>query len=133
MNKISKTIMPILTALLLIASVMLSSLSAFPGKAYAYSGGKGTEAEPFIITTANDLKNIKSNLYGYYKLGKDIDIKYDIWTPIGSFDYPFKGGFDGDGHTISGLTISRPQYNDAGFFGFVSTDGYIRNLKFDRC
>jgi len=127
-NENTKKKLSFFTALLLVMSIMLSSLSVFPEKAHAFAGGKGTEAEPYIIKTASHLKNVKNNLRAYYKLGADISIKYDIWAPIGDRDYPFQGGFDGDGYTITGLTISRPQYNYNGLFGFVSTDGYIRNL-----
>nr|WP_243735216.1 Ig-like domain repeat protein [Paenibacillus turpanensis] len=106
----------------------MSSFSAFPGKANAFSGGKGTEAEPFIITTADQLKSIANNLSGYFKLGRNIDLKYVTWVPLGNSNYPFKGGFDGNGYTITGLTISRAQYNHVGLFGYV-TDGYIRNVN----
>lgn len=38
-------------------------------------------------------------------LESDIDLSAHYWTPIGNGNGQFKGTFDGQGHTISGLTI----------------------------
>ena len=68
------------------------------------------------------------------KLGDDIDL-YNVdnskftWDPIGNYTYPFRGSFDGDGHTISGLNLR--YYDDVdenkdrtcGLFGCVDGDG----------
>ena len=51
------------------------------------------------------------------------------WAPIGKNDstYWFNGNFDGDGHTISNLTIT--QKTDGGFLGlFGCSRGTIKNL-----
>ena len=57
-------------------------------------------------------------------LTDDIDLGGKEWTPVGHGDgsdytYAFKGVFDGDGHTISGLKIADTQDNDVAFFGAV--------------
>ena len=52
------------------------------------------------------------------------------WTPIGSSSsYSFKGYFDGNGHTISGLYISDSgsSTNYKGLFGYLN-DGSVSNL-----
>lgn len=70
-----------------------------------------------------------------FKLTNDLDFRRIDFTAIGyGSDYkstgvfnPFKGKFDGDGHTISNLKI----YSDVealGLFGYVGTGGEIRNL-----
>jgi hypothetical protein len=41
------------------------------------------------------------------------------FSPIGNTVTPFRGNFDGDGHTISNLTINRPDQNNVGLFGLV--------------
>lgn len=41
------------------------------------------------------------------------------WEPIGLPVYPFRGTYDGNGHTISGLTITSGN-NNAGLFGLAS-------------
>ena len=53
------------------------------------------------------------------------------WTPIGTEQYPFKGTFDGEGHTISNFSVESSSADaPAGFFGKV--DGAtIQNLHFE--
>ena len=45
----------------------------------------------------------------------------NAWTPIGTEDRPFKGTFDGDGHTISGIFVNSAQMCK-GLFGYVYYD-----------
>jgi hypothetical protein len=105
--------------------------------------------EPIRITTAAQLNAIRDNLGGSYILAADIDLSdYENWIPIGVFqpaseapedaETPdpakvFSGTFDGNGHTISNLTINRPSEMAVGLFGCVSgTDNnpaVIKNLK----
>ena len=71
-------------------------------------------------------------LSGSYLLTTDLDLSdYGNWTPIGDYQAPFTGTFDGHGYVISGLT-----YNGltgyAGLFGRVSATGVIRNLGLEQ-
>ena len=80
------------------------------------------DAQP--ISTAEDLKNIANDLDGDYILTDDIDISGENWTPIGTIEEPFKGTLDGNGHTISGLTIEEELYMEneeyyIGLFGVL--------------
>ena len=55
---------------------------------------------------------------------KDIDISGENWTPIGTIEEPFTGTLDGNGHTISGLTIEKELYMEneeyyIGLFGVL--------------
>ena len=59
-----------------------------------------------------------------FKLGVDIDLKNQEWTPIGS-GFAFDGTFDGDGHTIKNLNVNVSKF--AGLFGDVH--GTIKNVK----
>ncbi|MDR0303198.1 MAG: hypothetical protein LBH98_00270 [Chitinispirillales bacterium] len=54
------------------------------------------------------------------------DFPINIWTAIGSRSNPFKGVFDGDGHTVSGIYVSSPK-SDQGFFGWIC-EATIKNL-----
>lgn len=54
-------------------------------------------------------------------LTKDIDMAGKVIEPIGTFENPFKGGFNGNGHKISNLTVIS-DYN-AGLFGYVEVNG----------
>lgn len=60
------------------------------------------------------------------KLLKDITLN-ETWTPIGTEGAPFKGTFDGQGHTITGLNISSGSY--AGLIGVLDA-GTVKNVKF---
>ncbi len=49
------------------------------------------------------------------------------WTPIGTEDAPFKGTFNGNGHTISGIYINKQNEDNQGLFGVIE-DSTIENL-----
>ncbi len=49
------------------------------------------------------------------------------WEPIGSYNAAFNAIFEGNGHTITGLAISRNQ-NTIGMFGFTGANAKIRNI-----
>lgn len=51
------------------------------------------------------------------------------WTPIGTDgDNPFDGTFDGNNHTITGLTLNLPSDSSLGFFGYIGKYGTVKNL-----
>ena len=112
--------------------------------------GKGTEAEPFILKTAEHLAWFRD----YVNVGKtsacakiaddveEIDMstvchKADAekqvaelsWTPIGNYSKQYQGTFDGNGKTIRNLFISSTS-NEIGFFGYAA-DCRIKNITFD--
>jgi hypothetical protein len=51
----------------------------------------------------------------------------NIWTPVGTYGKTFKGTFDGQGHTISGIYVKGKEYQ--GLFGYVDKTGVVRNFK----
>lgn len=69
-------------------------------------------------------------------LNADMDLASINWTPIGTFDKPFNGIFDGKGHTISNLKVVLGNKScDAGLFGAVKQNngkrGELRNFTID--
>ncbi len=78
------------------------------------------------ISTEEDLKNIKNDLYGAYVLTDDI-VLTEPWEPIGQYftnyeyynidwwTYAFRGTLDGQGHTISGMVINSANIENPGF------------------
>ena len=62
-----------------------------------------------------------------FVLTKDVELGGQEWTPIGTSANPFKGTFDGQGHTISNLYINMPDRNNVGLFGYTS-DGEVKNV-----
>lgn len=92
--------------------------------------GAGTAESPYEISSAEQLNLVRYDLDAYYILTSDIDLKnYGNWEPIGSSSNWFSGNFNGQNHTIHGLTVSGK--NDyVGLFGF-GRGGSISNLQFD--
>ncbi len=77
-----------------------------------------TEAETVTeIRTAEDLNNIRNNLSGKYILMNDIDLSsYENWEPIGSSETPFTGELDGNGFTISNITVKEKTADNGTFY-----------------
>jgi len=95
----------------------------------------GTMNNPFLVNNEDDLRAVgRGDTQGYtgwtpaahYKLEANITLTppgVNNWTPIPTFS----GSFNGNGHTITGLTIvETTTENDWGLFRSVS--GNIRNL-----
>ncbi|MDE7088717.1 MAG: hypothetical protein K2O54_01215, partial [Prevotella sp.] len=82
------------------------------------------------ISDVEGLKAIKNNPSGYYWLDVDIDLTGVTWVALGTEKQPFKGIFYGNGHTVSGLTVSvteKEEITVAGLFGY--NYGMIVNLN----
>ena len=62
-------------------------------------------------------------------LAANLDLTDTEWTPIGDYDNPYTGTFDGAGHTLTGLTINQSEANDIGLFGAIGEGGTVKNLK----
>lgn len=103
-----------------------------------FSGsGNGTAEDPYRIYTDIHLAQMANflNQQGVvFELMKDIDLTDYIaenspaegWMPIGVESTPFKGVLKGNGHTLSGLYINRPNTNHVGLFGYgngITVDG----------
>ncbi len=88
-----------------------------------------------VITTAAALQLMSLDLTASYTLGADIDLTgaftavggyySGLWgssgfVSIGSDTSNFTGSFDGQGHTITGLTINRAGTNYVGLFGYTN-------------
>ena len=87
-----------------------------------------------LVNTVSDLQNIKNNLAGVYALGRDIDASATAswndgagFTPVGG-STAFTGIFDGQGQTISNLTINRPSGQWVGLFGYNGASATVSNL-----
>ena len=101
--------------------------------------GKGTEESPYQISNAEDLKvfrNIVNGTDGQTKdtsacgeLTNDIDLSGEEWTPIGKEQgsEAYTGNFNGNGHTISGLTITG-DITYAGLFGCINNGATIADV-----
>lgn len=121
----------------LLLTVMLG-IVAMSGFAQFNGGGSGTSSDPYVIYNASQLDQVRNFLNDEnvcFKLGADIDLKSFIagenpiqgWLPIGSSAAPFMGTFDGNGKTISNLTITRATTDYVGLFGHAGS-ATIKNL-----
>lgn len=100
-----------------------------------FSGGSGTESDPYQISDAAELaylaKSVNSgNNYAdmFFVLTKDIDLSEANWISIGTEETMFAGTFNGGDHDISGLSIDSSE-NNAGLFGVTAQSASISNVK----
>lgn len=105
-----------------------------------FSGsGSGTESDPYLILNPiqlNQLRNFLGQDGVYFKLMANIDLTEFIedeypnvgWLPVGTSSSWFRGVLDGNGYTISGLTINRGNMDYVGLFGYAD-EATIKNLK----
>ena len=110
-------------------------VNPIPGLELLYAGGEGTDEGPYEIETWEHLDNVRLNLDANFILVNDLspsDDDYDDfasdqadggngWVPIGTNSDRFTGTFDGDGHEIEGLYISRSSVSEQGLFGRIHT------------
>lgn len=130
---IAMTIVAVMVMALIPFSVSAASVWS-GGAAASFESGTGTENDPYIIATANQLAYLASLnaetpdacTGKYFKLTSDIDLANLDWTPIGNSTVAFGGHFDGDGHTISGLNFNVEDSN-GGLFGKISS-ATVKNL-----
>jgi len=105
--------------------------------------GEGTEANPYEAEDLNQLQCIEEHdLSANYTLNSDIDAsKTEEWNdgagfePIGNETNPFTGTFDGANHTITGLTINRPNESQVALFsilGEIPEETNIRDIDLVR-
>ncbi len=93
--------------------------------------GSGTAGAPFQIASLNNLLwlTLNDNYWDkQYVQTADINASkvrnWDEdkgWRPIGSWDKPFAGNYNGQGHVIDSLYIYRPEKNYQGMFGYVGS------------
>ncbi len=81
----------------------------------------------WLATQVNDSRTNSKSSYNAV-LCNDINLGNENWTPIGkNYSYPYKGAFDGQGHTIQELFITGDASRNCGLFGYVDS-GTIENL-----
>lgn len=95
-----------------------------------------TDGKTYEVYNANGLlawnEAARNDLSINCTLTADIDLTGKEWTPIGNnINYVYTGytgTFDGQGHTISGLTINQAR-KAVGFLGCIDKGGTVKNVN----
>ena len=138
-------------ALAICMMIFCVPMGVFAAEAPSFSGGTGTQGDPWLIASQADLIALAEflnsgnaeqfdadaagvgNCHGYYfKQTADIDLTGVTWEPIGySGSYYFAGNYDGGGHSITNAVstgkVDPDGYATAGIFGWVAF-GSVANL-----
>jgi len=139
--------------------IIIVSLMPVMAMAQGYAGGDGSEGNPYQVETWEHLDSVRVNLNAHFTLMNDLDENTtgytdyvkgmeggenvvndgQGWEPIGTYEEPFTGFFDGGEYTISDLYIDRLGLQElqevqdiennnfigtppgVGLFGYVST------------
>jgi len=106
------------------------------GHACYPAGGTGTAADPYLVSTPEQLNKVRTHPDACFKMTNDIDMTAATsdggayynegkgWEPIAQLN----GTFDGGGYKIIGLTVYRPNESTVGFINQVSSGAIVRNL-----
>ncbi len=131
-KKLHRRLSILLCCVLVLGLMPITAFAADPSTAPTYSGGSGTEADPYLLSCKEDILALQEYLnslddyaraeldkvddcglgsyHGYYfKLTKDIDMSdVEDWVP-----FSFCGTLDGAGYTISNLQLNQNFFESA--------------------
>ena len=93
------------------------------------NGANGSELKPYIINEASDFTWIITNhaTYSWMLQTADIDLTGFSWAPIGDNASPFSGHYNGNGYTISNMSVNNGSLSYMGMFGYTS-NAAIKNV-----
>ena len=133
MNKTISKVTALLAALVVAVCAMPAAVSADSTTLV----GSGTEKDPYVVTTAEQLQELNTkDKVGYVQLGADIDMSN---ITLENKTYVIKkltGEFDGKGYTISNLTLAGgtgtstwqgTTYVNTGLIGELA--GTVKNIR----
>ena len=137
--------------LLPLAIALVMALSLLPTKAWGYNDlqGSGTEASPYLISSAQALESLAKQVNDgtlktegvYFRQTADIDLsgfKNNSWVPIGNITgsggtgRTFDGIYDGNGFRIKNFVFEDTTRKYYGLFGLLSESAVIKNLTLDK-
>ncbi|HAN79264.1 MAG TPA: hypothetical protein DCQ31_16600 [Bacteroidales bacterium] len=104
-----------------------------------FAGGTGTETDPWLIATPDQLNNMRNycgtaNKGKFFKQIAHIDLNVapynsaEGWSAIGSESSYFMNTFNGNSFEIIGLTINRTTTSHQGLFGSIE-NALLTNIK----
>ena len=102
------------------------------------TGGDGSAGTPYQIADVYGLQGMGSTSLAAksFRLAGVIDASgTTTWnagagfSPIGTSATPFTGTLDGQGYSISNLTIARPSGSEQGLFGVIGASATVSNVR----
>jgi hypothetical protein len=110
-------------------------VSGLLGEFMTSEGPAGTELNPFLIYSAEDLMRLGTGENGwteesYYKLMADITVNNDMYPLPGSQANHFNGTLDGNGRTLNMQVSKDLGVAPGGLLRYIGTEGVIKNLNF---
>jgi hypothetical protein len=121
-------------------------INTVPGR----SGGTGTETDPFIIATVDDLVELATRINSktegsstvfpngnlgytnqYFLVTEDLDLSaHNPWVCIGiPGDAIFYGNFNGGGHVVSNLILNPGAGTNQGLFSVLGNNAIVHGIK----
>ena len=115
-------------------SVTARFIEKLPENTEDFSGGAGIVGNPYKITTIEQLKNIEKFNTSAFILLNDIELPIaetgtSNFKPLFDDVNQFNGIFDGNGKTISNITMINEETFFTGLFAYIGSDGIVKNLK----
>lgn len=136
-----KKVLAVLLSVLMLCAMLPAGMVSVSADTAEFAGGSGTAEDPYLVATKEHLNNVRNHLSSHFKMTADIiftEEDYAVggafyndgkgWEPIGNSKKSFAGNFDGDHHTIYGLTITYETGVGIGLFGYISS-ATIRNIR----
>lgn len=119
------------------AIVLLAALLPLAARAQ-FGGGTGSKSDPYIISSIEHMNELAAAVNGgdysmnkYFRLDADLDYTGKTYNIIAdnaiNYNAMFSGIFNGNGHTISGVTLNRTSTN-IGLFGSLGVGAVVENL-----
>lgn len=111
---------------------------------HPFAFGSGTEENPYVIATIDQLQAIDDTLYldKHFIQAGDIDASataefnngealHDGFNPIGDAEHPFTGSYNGGGYVIENIYLKFTRsYDYNGLFGYVK-NARLENINVD--
>ena len=98
-----------------------------------FSGGDGSQDNPWQISNIEQFKLIRNNLSAYYRLKNNIQaqdtLEPGFLDPIGSPSDPFIGEFNGNGKSVTFFYMYRPTWENVSLFGVIGSGGFVHDLE----
>ena len=125
-----------LMTMAILPATIFAQTDVWDGSAEQWTQGSGTEADPYLIETAENLAWIAEMVNSgvttyagvYFKLTSNLNMNNIAWVPIGnSTTQLFCGQFDGNNKSISTIKITG-SYTHEGLFGITGNGFRCRNL-----